>query len=248
MLKRREDSAWKQGLKKFYGVSASRKWQKLAADIECVANGLKPAYLLDTLSPNPHLFRSFLDHVLSEQRGSGPQRSAVVQKWLVELRVVSLGSDVLLINKTAVEKLFQSSCVYVDISETENRTRSEKPDVHIRIHSSSDVDEQCRHWYSTLMATELQQTALEPSKSNSVILLSAPLEPDLNVCTLFGRLLGYPVVYWFPPSTDYCLDYVDLVRHQVTLSSGSHILGKVISHHASYLLIARKFRVPNQRY
>ena len=235
MLKRREDSTWRQGLKKFYGVSASRKWQQLATDIECVANGLKPAYLLDVLSPSPHLFRSFLDHVLCEQRGSDPQRSAVVQKWLVELRVVSLGSDVLLINKTAVEKLFQSSCVYVDISETENRSRSEKPDAHIRIHSSSDVGEECRHWYSTLMATE---TAHEPSKSNnSVILLTVPLDPDLNVCTLFGRLLGYPVVYWFPPSTDYCLDYVDLVRHQVTLSSGSHSLGKVISppmHHRTY--------------
>ena len=213
-----QDDTWRLGLKKFYGASASSKWQQLAVDIECVANALKPAYLLDTLPPNPHLFRSFLDHVLLSE---DPQRSAVVREWLCNLRVVALGSDVLVINKTAIEELFQSSCVYIDISRAENGAISGKPDSHIRIHSSTDVEEQCRQWYSTLRTTELEQTnktASEPSRGHSVMLLSVPLGRDMNMCTLFGRLLGYPVVYWFPPSTDYCLDTVDLVRHQVNLS------------------------------
>ena len=226
MLQLEEESQWKLGLKKFYGVSACSKWQQLAVDVECVATGLKPAYLLDSLPPNPRLFCSFLDYVLSES-----QRSAVMRQWLHELRVVTIGDDVLVINKTAVGELFQNSCVYVDISKSESRAKSEQPDAHIRIRSSSDVEEQCRHWYSTMVATdELQQSKADddgPSKAGSVMLLSVPLQPDLNVCSLFGRLLGYPVVYWFPPSTDYCLDTVDLMRHQVTLSSSNHGIEKV---------------------
>ena len=34
---------------------------------------------------------------------------------------------------------------------------------------------------------------------------------ELNVCTLFGQLLGYPVVYWFNIERGYSMDMVELV-------------------------------------
>lgn len=35
-------------------------------------------------------------------------------------------------------------------------------------------------------------------------------DTELNVCTLFGQLLGYPVVYWFDTERGYSLDMVEL--------------------------------------
>jgi hypothetical protein len=36
-----------------------------------------------------------------------------------------------------------------------------------------------------------------------------------NLSSLFGQLLGYPVVYWFDTSKGYDLDMVKLVQHSV---------------------------------
>ena len=217
------ESTWKQGLKQYYGASATSKWHQLAMDIECVAMGLKPAYLLDILSPKPSLFHSLLNYVLCKTlEKSDPHSLVVIQRSLGELRVVDLGNDVLLINKTAVEELLRGSCVCIDISRTKKPRHEQPPDAHINIHHSSDVEEQLRRWYSALLASELQITksafcSKSEDRATSVMLLSVPPQPELNLCTLFGRLLGYPVVYWFPPSTDYSLDLVELSIHQVTL-------------------------------
>ena len=42
---------------------------------------------------------------------------------------------------------------------------------------------------------------------------------ELNVCTLFGLLLGYPIVYCFDTKRGYSLDMVDLVCYTLTISS-----------------------------
>ena len=38
-----------------------------------------------------------------------------------------------------------------------------------------------------------------------------------NGCTLFGQLLGYPVVYWFDRERGYSLDAVELICYTVTV-------------------------------
>ena len=228
-----EESIWRHGLKLYYGASACRNWKQLSVDIECVAVGLKPAYLLDTLAPDPpHRFHSFLNYVLLEISKQGdPNRSAAIQRWLGELRVVALGSAVLVLNKTSVGEMFHSSsqtCVYVDISKAETGVTYEQNDAHINIHTSSAVEKQCKEWYGAMVASEQQQTESSGRENaTDVKLLSVPPLPEMNVCTLFGRLLGYPAVYWFPPSADYTLDFVNLVRHKVTISQENH---KVSNH------------------
>ena len=233
------DEAWKLGLKKYYGASTHRKAQQLAVDTECVANGLKPAYLLDALAPDACLFHSFLNHTLCKiMEQSGTHRSALIQKWISELRVVSVASDVLLvINMTGVQNLFWESsqtCIYVDI----NNTKAGGEECMSVCHSPA-IEEQCRQWYTALVAADHQQQQQQPETHDSrggqagVKLLSVPPLPDMNLCTLFGRLLGYPVVYWFPPSTSYDLDFVKLIRHQVTISKScgtEKVLEKLSEH------------------
>ena len=214
--------SWRSEIKKHYGASMCSKWYQLAADVHCVAVGLKPAYLLDTLPPDPALLCSLLDHVLSdhEQLQSGQQIRGVphVVEWQEELRVVSIGSDVLVINRTALQNLFQDSpCVYVDVSRSERERCTATADSHIHIQHSSEVEDQCRQWYSEFCAAEKALTG--STSSAGVRLLHVALSPDVNVCTLFGRLLGYPVVYWFNTTAEYSLDLVELVNYKVTVSS-----------------------------
>ena len=53
---------------------------------------------------------------------------------------------------------------------------------------------------------------------------------DQNGCTLFGQLLGYPVVYWFNCKTGYTLDAVELVCYTVLINSMSDSSLKTFSH------------------
>lgn len=215
-------------MKKYFGATSCSKWHQLAADVQCVALGLKPAYLLDTLTPDPALFCALLTHVYSELHCDEMWSSGLVAKLWSELRVVSVGSDVLVVNWTAIQELFQNPllhpCVYVNIGKTASPCQSTS-DQTISMECSPEVEEKCRQWYSELMATEHPQTHVNSSIANSVKFLSVALPPDLNLCTLFGRLLGYPVVYWFPPTAGYNLDMGELLNCRVTASSSSPCVG-----------------------
>lgn len=74
-----------------------------------------------------------------------------------------------------------------------------------------------------------------------VPIISCDAGAELNVCTLFGRLLGYPVVYWFDTEVGYSLDMEELVCYSISVcektdslkSSQSLHLNKVCSAHFS---------------
>ena len=53
---------------------------------------------------------------------------------------------------------------------------------------------------------------------------------DQNGCTVFGQLLGYPVVYWFDRKTGYTLDAVELICYTVSIYSVSDSSLKTFSH------------------
>ena len=59
------DARWRRALKKHFGASSCNKWSQLAADVQCVAVGLKPVYLLDSLQLDGTLLCFLLEDVLS---------------------------------------------------------------------------------------------------------------------------------------------------------------------------------------
>ena len=72
----------------------------------------------------------------------------------------------------------------------------------------SKVSHSSAHLDQTLRSVQ-QQTVEEDNTSNFNPTCGDDIE--LNVCTLFGWLLGYPVVYWFDIQRGYSLDMVELV-------------------------------------
>ena len=67
---------------------------------------------------------------------------------------------------------------------------------------------------STLLSTEDEDNA--PNFS------AACGDVELNVCSVFGLLLGYPVVYWFDTERGYYLDMVELVCFAIRICSKSN--------------------------
>lgn len=237
------EDIWRASLKKYFGASSCRKWYQLAVDVQCVVLGLKPAYLLDVLQPDPARFCSLLNDVLpaicSTMSDMHQWRKT---EWWNELCVVSVERDVLLVNRTAIQDLFQSSqqlassrsCVYVDISNSKGSP--DCTDAHIGVvECSLEVEKKCRIWYAEHVEASSTPPGRDAAGTIALKCLPSSLPPDLNMCTVFGRLLGYPVVYWFQPATSYNLDMVQLVNYHVTASSttcgsgGSHMI-KVYVH------------------
>ena len=233
-------SSWKSALAKYFGVSARGKWLQLAVDVECVALGLKPAYLLDTVRPDGTKLCSLLEEVLS---------SSERKLWLKELIVLLVDSDVLLVNWRSLQNVFNRasdtdskrlnsdhetmSRVYVDITRSRTHTdgtRSEHAsERHISLESgttlASEIEGECQMWFSSVLAAV---QSLPNSEERQLPCLTTALDPRLNVCTLFGKALGYPVVYWFEPVEGYSLDMVELTNYRVTVSSvGQRRVGNV---------------------
>ena len=244
------EGIWRASLKKYFGASSCRKWYQLAVDVQCVALGLKPAYLLDILQPDPARFCSLLNDVLPAIHSTMSDMHQWRKiEWWDELCVVSVESDVLLVNRTAIQDLFQSSqqlassCVYVDISNSESSKASRDcTDAHIGVvECFSEIEKKCQIWYSEHVEASSTPPGRDATGTIALKCSSSSLPPDLNMCTVFGRLLGYPVVYWFQPDTGHNLDMVHLVNYHVTVSTCSsegsymikvctfHLLSSVIS-------------------
>lgn len=80
-------------------------------------------------------------------------------------------------------------------------------------------------WHST--ETDKEYSYLTPCcncacVANVMRELHALQGQGVNLCTLFGRLLGYPVVYWFDPDIGHSLNMVDLVCFTVTVKMRQH--------------------------
>jgi len=98
--------------------------------------------------------------------------------------VMKLDSDYLIVKKSGLLQHLQSvltnPMVFIDISDSESKIIEVHDPLHQNILS----------WIKYLIEKLLLQKSY---------LLEIESEEDWNLCTVFGILLGYPTVYWFPP-------------------------------------------------
>lgn len=214
---------WKESLKKHFGPSSCSKWRQLATDVQCVVLGLKPAYLLDCLEPHAPKLCSVVEDALHLQRRWTNGEDEECEQTLRVFRIVSVGSDVLVVNWDCLREAFklqgQADCSFVDVSKPHPAQPTRSRGL-LRRESAlvASIEEEMNSWYSYLLAED-DKLHLSPSKNGKLLkLLSTAVLPGLNVCTLFGRLLGYPVVYWFDPAVGYSLDMTELKLYHIHLT------------------------------
>ena len=201
---------WKKAVRGHYGPTASSKWHKLYTDVQCVQLGLKPSFILDYLPPDSHNFQLFLQEVLQYQ-GSDTHSN--------ELCILTLTKDVILTNLSSLGTMFRDrehDQLFVNITKG-----LASPEILSQA-ATAKVEGELIKWYEKLSGTLKMK---RDAGLEGLPIVSAEVDESgmadcpLNVSTLFGRLLDYPVVYWFDSKVGYSLDMEDLVCHTVSVHS-----------------------------
>lgn len=198
--------------KKHFSDHLMSKSNRFYHDISCAVLGIKPAHLLDYIvPPDPVKLQAYLQELLNPP-GSCDRSQ--------DLCILLIEQDVLFINYTSLlslGKINRDATIFVDI------TSDLKKPVLIKELQTFDILERSlsscievmdKHFCSSSQSTGCSIPILHHNSSSSSVTVQAQGE---NVCTLFGWLLGYPVVYWFDPVKGYSLVMETLVRHSLLL-------------------------------
>ena len=194
---------WKHLIGQHLGRSYTKRSRQLLLDLLCVDCGLKPALLLDFSVPSAECLHHLLD--------AATKTGVLTNKLLV----LTIDMDMLVISPDAFDNSVDifACLTFVDVSASQ-----EHPCV---ISGLDDRLLQTRTAFSRFLAEKDKCTAC----------MELPIERDssstANPSTLFGVLLGYPVVYYYNTSLqcqDNCLSMVPLIHFVV-----SGLLGQSVS-------------------
>ncbi|KAK7099504.1 UPF0739 protein C1orf74 homolog [Littorina saxatilis] len=205
---------WKQLTADHFGRQREKRSDQLMLDLLSVDCGLKSALLLDFSVSSTASLQSFL----------GALKQSVLLKK--DLLVVSVGSDMLIVNPAAFEaggnsceRIF-SSVTFVDVS-----TNLNSPQL---IANGSECLEATKTCFTTF---------LERRNSDGLGTVDLPIDAanksPANPSTLFGMFLGYPVVYFYDmllESGGNCLSMVPLVNFVVKGRLGESSVSQVREH------------------
>lgn len=199
-------AVWKKSLRKHFGAASCCKWQQLYNDVMCILLELKPALLLDYLRPDAKKLQLLLQEVQSG--GALPQSPNLI--------VVKIGEDVLLVNTQGNDCAtwppptpLLKACCYVNI------TKDLESPTLISDKLAANLEQKLESWWNELGNGFQHQCRAK----DGVTPIIDSGDSFLNVCTLFGKLLGYPAVYWFDPDQGYSLEMVNLICHTLTVCS-----------------------------
>ena len=169
-----KEQLWRGIVCSCYGKKFASASQRIWMDLWCVINGIKSAWLVDYLPLDVTKMRRLLED-------SNSAGIFAIQEHSVA--ILMLNSDVLVVN-TAIQ-LATPPAMFIDVS-----ARLDKP----------VVVSECVWECVTCAIRAIHGAITDAAKICSEQLLVLPqltLADSVNLSTVFGWLLGYPVVYWF---------------------------------------------------
>ncbi len=206
-----------------FGVQISTsKRNQLLADISAVVLGLKPALLIDCGLITASEFRSLLVDILKSL-------GLHLREVLKGFHIVKIYDDILLINLLAGDVLWSVECIphYINIDKGLLSPCMLTVDTSQHAFIERTISKVYDKLTSVVSELQYQQTENNlDSKIISIVELDL-LVRDFNLCTLFGRLLGYPLVYWFDINNGYTLDMIPLVRYSVKVKKNEESIATI---------------------
>ena len=200
---------WRGIVFRYYGKRfVSVSW-RIWMDVWCVVNGIKLAWLVDYLPLDVTKMRQLLEDSVS---------AGVFTIQDHSLAILMLNSDLLVINTAMELATPPTTTMFIDIS-----TKLDK----------LVVVSECEWEHVSSAVREIQRAITSAAAGKScagqlVAVTEVTLAQDVNLSTVFGWLLGYPVVYWFdnssPSSWDDCVSR--LVRYTVIVSNAQVSMNK----------------------
>lgn len=185
------EHVWRGIVCRYYGKRfVSVSW-RIWMDLWCVVNGIKSAWLVDYLPLDVSKMRQLLEDSVS---------AGVFTIRDHSLAILMLNSDLLVINTAMELATPPATTMFIDIS-----TKLDK----------LVVVSECKWEHVTSAVGEIQgaiTAAASESCTGQLLIVTEVILVDVNLSTVFGWLLGYPVVYWFdnssPSSWDDCMSHL----------------------------------------
>ena len=217
------DHRWKTVFLKHFSRSLGSKCKQFRSDLVCLLIGIKPALLLDYLPPDASKIQQFLIEALQLCKSCDWVHNS--RDWTLSnqnLCILTIGKDVLIVNSTALSKNIASPIFFIDITKGLS-----SPVILTDSMIISSIEESFLCCFDRLLKSIRSSICFNTEVNVPIVQYPdtdrTSDEHKLNVCTLFGRLLCYPVVYWFESSKGYCLDTEELVRHTVEVIMKKHV-------------------------
>ncbi|KFM78890.1 hypothetical protein X975_01743, partial [Stegodyphus mimosarum] len=179
----------------FKSNSARRHLPNVLANIQAIDKRLKPCYLWDAFAADIVEIELFL----KELRSTG-----LIEK---KLSVISICDTALITEyenlKSHIDKFCVENVYLVDVSKSQDL-----PSLLPAVEKERILAPVLRY------AQDLLSKSFDSSNSDKILHIDTSI---CNVTTLFGTLLGYPVIYWYSPSdSDFtCLSMLPLKVYRI---------------------------------
>lgn len=197
-----------------------KRIDELYLDFKCIQCGIKPSLLFDYGVVD----RSVLEEFVSELNGARGSSQDGPSKCMT-LSVIAIGGDFLICNP----EHFSSYLSHV----------VQNPDCAVFVNVSSKLDEprlMCDR--SETIVTELSNSLLCAAHNGGCpSMRTVEVSSTVNVTSLFGLSLGYPIIYWYDcldENQGNCLDMIPLVVNRVSLNVKSKGVSKHFVYSFSY--------------
>ena len=186
--------------------TAIKKWKELYTCIRTVDCGIKNSYLLDTCNVTPVQIERLIKRLCNEDFLSGE-----------ELDILVICEDTFVLHEQRVSEYLSSALdddkiCFVDVSQHLPEPKVLKYELEFQ----KTVKDFCIQFIEFLK----QRTAQPSDERTNVgsIKCFGCDKTNLDPCSIFGLILGYPVVYWCnQESTSNCLSQCKLTLHTVTV-------------------------------
>lgn len=178
-----KQSKWKIIISRHLGKSVAKKWRQLSLDILAVDSGVKPAYLYDIGQPVSHKVKEFVIEAVNE---------SLIENYL---NIVEIGMDCLILRPDSVRQIKETFDLQTEIIDITNESSS----VIVRPEA---IKAQLNEAINDIAANMVLDKVHLYSLSDSI---------HCNRTSLFGVMLGYPVVYWFDEHKNKTQNYLSMV-------------------------------------
>lgn len=169
------ESKWKLIISKHLGISVARKWRQLMLDVKAVDLGVKPGYLYDIGPPIGEKLQSFIVELVDETLISS------------QLNIVEVEMDCFIVKADSVQEI-RECFEKTDFESLQTKFVDITNDSHSVITDNEAIRTDLKEAVNDIAANVVSDRVHHYVLTDTLC---------CNRTSLFGVLLGYPVVYWF---------------------------------------------------
>ncbi|XP_041461011.1 UPF0739 protein C1orf74 homolog [Lytechinus variegatus] len=222
---------FRKQISRFLGKAAHRRWKDVASDIMAVIGGIKPGFLYDYSTCDS----KSLDKLVAEMESltkwetqkadispspDSDSSEMVANHGIRTTGTLNIKDDVVVFNKEILIRKLKHFIFTMKSNATDDSDRlgEENPytlvDVSGKLSNPTLADRSITQEIVIIakdILTQIEAEFADPRRSSGEVAVTIHIEDHWNVSTIFGLLLGYPVLYWYQVDTqDNCLAYTPL--------------------------------------